>query len=113
MLSRPTDINLRYNHFLFDPLHSAIAEANQLRHVVDTEAAQRQSRLINRVGIIQRATELLAIRHSAVQPGVNSRLDHGALKLSESASHLQHQLPTWRGRIDRLLIKIQINAAGL
>jgi hypothetical protein len=49
-------------HFPFDPLHSAIAEANELRHAIDTEALpQRQPCLIDRVRVIQRSPKLSAI----------------------------------------------------
>jgi len=56
-------------HLSFDPLHSAIAEADELRNAVDTEAiAQRQSRFVNRAGAIQRSPKLSAVGYRAPQP---------------------------------------------
>jgi hypothetical protein len=42
---------------------------------------------------------------------MNACLDHRAFELSESASHLQHQLPARRGRVYGLLIEVQIDPA--
>ena len=39
--------------------------------------------------------------------------DHAALKLGKSAADLKHQLAGWRGRVDRLLVEVQIDIAGL
>jgi hypothetical protein len=42
---------------------------------------------------------------------VDSLADHAALELGKGACNLKHQLSGWRGRIDCLLIKVQIDAA--
>src|SRR5262249_35331445 len=40
--------------------------------------------------------------------GVDPLPDHAALKFSEGARDVEQQLPAWRGRVDVLLIKVQI-----
>ena len=68
---------------------------------------------LDRIGIIQRAAELLAVGNSAPEPRLDACLEHAALKLSEGPTHLKHELARWRSRVDRLLIEVQINAAVL
>jgi hypothetical protein len=64
-------------------------------------------------GINPRPTELLALRYGALKASMNTLADYAALKHSESAADLEHQ-PTGRcGGVDRLLVEVQVDAAGL
>ena len=60
-----------------------------------------------------RPAELLALRYGALKAGMNTLPDHAALKLGECTADLKHQLAGRRGRVDRLLVEVQIDAAGV
>jgi len=56
-------------HFTFNPLHSAIAEANELRHAIDTEALYPAPARIQ--SLIDRAGWSLSFSRSAALPDEN------------------------------------------
>ena len=39
---------------------------------------------------------------------INALHDHGAFELGEDATHLKHRPARWGGRVDRLLVQIQV-----
>jgi hypothetical protein len=47
------------------------------------------------------------------QPRVDALHDHGALELCKDAAYLEHGLARRSGRIDRLLMQVQIAVKGL
>ena len=49
----------------------------------------------------------------ALQPGIDARADHRALELGERTRDLEHELARWRRGVERLLIEVQVDAAGL
>lgn len=51
----------------------------------------------------------LPLRHGSLETGTNMLLDHAPLQLSEGASHREHGAACRCGRIDALLVKVQVN----
>ena len=60
-----------------------------------------------------RPPEPLSLRSGACQPGIDALLDHRSLELGECARHLKQQLSGRRGRVDVLLIEVQVNPRRL
>jgi hypothetical protein len=56
---------------------------------------------LDRIGIIQRAAELLAVGNSAPEPRLDACVEHAALKLSEGPTHLKHEVARWRSLPNR------------
>jgi hypothetical protein len=52
----------------------------------------------------------LALCLGPAETGADALPDHRAFKLSECPADLKHQATSWRSRVDRLLVKIQVNA---
>src|SRR5262249_51696135 len=57
--------------------------------------------------------ELFALLYGPLEAHMDSLADHAALKLGKRARNLKHELAGRRGRVDRLLVEVQINPAGL
>src|SRR5215469_4005042 len=101
-------------HLLPDALNGAAADATlagNLQHAF--AGAQLSLDALFKRGIDPGPTELLALRHGALEASVDALPDHAALKLGERAADLKHQLASRCRGIDRLLVEVQINAAGL
>jgi hypothetical protein len=64
-------------------------------------------------GVDLRSPELFARLHGSPKPGANTLADHAALKLGKGARDLKHEPPGRRGRVNRLLVEVQIDAASL
>jgi hypothetical protein len=93
-----------------EPLHGAVGQADQLGRAVDANPlTERPARLLDGVGIIERAAKRLAGGHGPFETGMDSSLDHVALEFGKCAGHLQHQLARGCGGVDRLLIEVQVN----
>lgn len=60
-----------------------------------------------------RATDLHAFLTSAIQPGHDTRPDHGPFELGEDAEHLEHHPARRGGGIERLLVEEQVAAKML
>src|SRR5262249_14195220 len=58
-------------------------------------------------------TELLPLCDRALKASVDALTDHAAFKLGKSTADLKHELACRGGGVDRLLIEVQIDAAGL
>src|SRR5262249_44548156 len=58
-----------------------------------------------------RPAELHALSNRALEAGFDSLANHRPLKLSERARDLENELAHRRGRVDRLLIQVQIHTA--
>jgi adenylate cyclase len=61
----------------------------------------------------QSPTWLFAGLHGPPKPCADTLADHAALKLGEGAGDLKHEPPGRRGRVNRLLVEVQIDAASL
>jgi len=66
----------------------------------------------NRLGDL-RPPELLTLFYRPLKPSIDSLADHAALKLGKGAGDLKHELASRRDGVDRLLVEVQINPAGL
>jgi hypothetical protein len=101
-------------HLLLNALHRTSADATLARDLAYAFAAT-QMRLDAHFkrGIDPRPAELLALRDRALKTSVDPLTDHAALKLGKSAADLKHELAGRRGGVDRLLIEVQIDGAGL
>ena len=64
-------------------------------------------------GVDLRSPELFAGLHGPPKPCADTLADHAALKLGEGAGDLKHEPPGRRGRVNRLLVEVQIDAASL
>jgi hypothetical protein len=56
---------------------------------------------------------LFARLHGSPKPGADTLADHAALKLGKGARDLKHEPPGRGGRVNRLLVEVQIDAASL
>jgi hypothetical protein len=100
----------RASQILLDALHRAGADAQLTRDLAYAFAAtQMRLDTLFDVGVDPRPAELLALCYRALKARFDALSDHAALELGKCAGHLQHQLPRRRGRVDRLLIKVQVN----
>ena len=54
------------------------------------------------------AAQLDALGLGPRQPGIDALHDHCALELGEDATHLKHCPARWGGRVDGLLVQIQM-----
>src|SRR5262245_2843423 len=59
------------------------------------------------------AAERAALRFGALQAGLDSLLNHGALNFREHATHLEQRLTGRRSGIDALLMQVQVYALRL
>jgi hypothetical protein len=75
-------------------------------------ARKRSWMCFSTAGLIPRPPERLARLDSPLEAGVDTLTEHAALKLSERACNLEHQATGWRRGVYRLLVEIQVNAAG-
>src|SRR6516164_5513517 len=101
-------------HLLLNALHRASADAALTRDLAHALAgAQLRLDALFKGSIDPRPTELLALRHGALEASMNTLPDHAALKLGKRTADLKHELACRGGRVDRLLIEVQIDAAGL
>ena len=66
-----------------------------------------------RFSMVGSPTELLALCDRTLKASVNALTDHAAFKLGKSAADLKHQLACRGGGVDRLLVEVQVHAAGL
>src|SRR6516164_1269583 len=101
-------------HLLLNALHRTSTDAALARDLAYAFAAtqMRLDALFKR-GIDPRPAELLALCDRALKTSVDALTDHAALKLGKSAADLKHELAGRRGGVDRLLIEVQIDGAGL
>src|SRR6516165_4215317 len=101
-------------HLLLNALHRAGADAALTRDLAYAFAAtQMRLDVLFKRGIDPRPAELRALCDSALKASVDALLDHAALKLGERAADLKHELAGRRRGVDRLLVEVQIDAAGL
>src|SRR5215469_15530449 len=101
-------------HLLLNALHRAGADAALARDLAYAFAgAQLRLDALFDGGIDFRPTELLALCDRALEASVDALPDYAALKFPKRAAELKHQLAGRGGGVDRLLIEVQIDAAGL
>src|SRR5215469_11225743 len=101
-------------HLLPNALHCASADAALTRDLAHALAeAQLSLDTLFDGGIDFRPTELLPLCDRALKAGVDALTDHAALKLGKGTADLKHEFACRGGGVDRLLIEIQIDAAGL
>ena len=102
------------DHLLLDPLNGAGANAARHGGLQDARAfAQMTQDSPLCRGVDLGPAELFALLYGPLKPGIDSLADHAALELGEGARHLKHQLAGGCRGVDRLLIEVQIDAAGL
>src|SRR5215472_8518436 len=100
-------------HLLLNALHRTSADAALTRDLADAFAAtQLRLDALFHSRIDPRPTELRALCDRALKAGVDALPDHAALKLGKRTADLKHELACRGGRVDRLLIEIQVDAAG-
>src|SRR6516165_7100468 len=101
-------------HLLLNALYRASADAAFTRDLAYAFAAtqMRLDALFKR-GIDPRPAELRALCDRALKASVDALPDHAALKLGERAADLKHELAGRRRGVDRLLVEVEIDAAGL
>src|SRR6516225_1871271 len=101
-------------HLLPNALHRSCADAALTRHLPYAFAAtqMRLDALFKR-GIDPRPTELRALCDRAFKASVDALPDHAALKLGKRTADLKHELAGRRRGVDRLLVEVEIDAAGL
>ena len=100
------------DHCSLDPLHRAGSEAEGLCDFKDARSlGEVASGLPLDCARHLGPPQPLPLRPSAAETGVDALPDHGALELSKSPANLKHQATSRRGRVDRLLVEVQINAA--
>src|SRR5262245_14423007 len=111
-----------------EPVHRANAEADGFRGLDDAGAVGegapcglqllRLSPWPAELGAHDAAPGLkLAVPGQLVlddlESGSDPLLDHASLELGEGARYLEEQLALWRGRVEVLLIEVEVNADGL
>jgi len=101
-------------HLLLNALHRTSADAALARDLPYAFAAtqMRLDALFKR-GIDPRPAELRALCDRALKASADALPDHAALKLGERAADLKHELAGRRRGVDRLLVEVEIDAAGL
>jgi hypothetical protein len=102
-------------HLRLDPLHGATSDTVCGGYLQDALVAFRQGTLNAGLGlgVDLRTAERRTVGTGALQASVDAADDHGTLELGENAKHLKHRFTGGRGRIDRLLMQVQINASGV
>ena len=111
---KPVSSGFILAHLALDTLHGATANAtlgSNLQNALSDPQLALDSPFQSLVN--PGPAELLARFYGPLKPGVDSLADHRALELSERARDLKHELSGRRGRVDRLLVKVHIDAAGL
>src|SRR5437763_5670474 len=99
------------SHLGLDALYRPAADTELRRGLQD--ALARCECLID--GPLSLRVDLWSSKPFPLRPGprqasVDPLLDHASFKLCERASDLEKQLSGWCGRVDVLLIEIQVNA---
>src|SRR6516164_6884500 len=95
-------------------LHRAGADATLTRDLAHALAgAQLRLDALFDGWINFRPTKLLALCDRPLEASVDAMPDHAALKLGKGTANLKHQLACRCGRVDRLLIEVEIDTAGL
>jgi len=95
-------------------LHRAGADATLTRDLAHAFAgAQLRLDALFDGWIDFRPTKLLALCDRPLEASVDAMPDHAALKLGKGTADLKHQLACRCGRVDRLLVEVQVDAAGL
>jgi len=93
-------------------LHRAGADATLTRDLAHAFAgAQLRLDALFDGWIDFRPTKLLALCDRPLEASVDAMPDHAALKLGKGTADLKHQLACRCGRVDRLLVEVQIDAA--
>ena len=102
---------------------SARSEAPDVTKLSDTELLQQLADQAKQLGLSLDAlldrgidpgpAELRALCDRALEASMDALPDHAALKLGECTADLKHQLACRCGRVDRLLVEVQVDAAGL
>src|SRR5262249_8001012 len=64
------------------------------------------------VGCDLRTSQTLALSLGALQPRLHTLADHGSLELGKCTRHLKHEPAGRSRRVDVLLLKEQVYAAG-
>src|SRR5262249_7417440 len=101
-------------HFPRNALDGAVADAALARDLAHALAeAQLSLDTLFDGGIDLRPTELLPLCDRALKANVDALTDRAAFKLGKSTADLKHELACRGGGVDRLLIEVQIDAAGL
>ena len=101
-------------HLLLNALHRAGADAALARDLAHARAgAQVRLDALFDGWIDFRPTKLLALCDRPLEASVDAMPDHAALKLGKGTADLKHQLACRCGRVDRLLVEVQVDAAGL
>src|SRR6266851_5351003 len=100
-------------HLCLYPLHGATPDTVSGGNLQDADAAFRQGTLNAGLGlgIDLRAAQRRAISASTLQASIDATDDHRSLELGKDAKHLKHRLTSRCGRIDALLMQIQVNAS--
>jgi hypothetical protein len=74
---------------------------------------QRSSSALRSPSFLLPRPSLTPLALALASPRVDALHDHGALELGKDATHLEHGLARGRGRIDGLLVKVQVAVEGL
>jgi hypothetical protein len=98
--------------FRSDPLNRRGSNAKLLSNLEDPGPILSPEGLANSVFcflIDLRPAELLSFCSGSCKPRSYSLLDHRSLEFSEHSHHLEHRLSSWRGGVETLLVKVQID----
>ena len=106
----PSDLGL-------EPRHRAVAQPHSSSNPVDScPSAQQFAGSLNfgcafGIDFNGSAAQNLAVGHRSLQASVDALSDHRTLELSKGTRNLEHQFAGWCGRVDALLVEVQIDAA--
>src|SRR5262249_5004946 len=94
-----------------DPLDRTRANPKLCGNLQDTLVALRQGLpdACLGAGVDLGPTKGLAIGPRPLEARVDAADNHGPFELSEDTQHLEHRLARWSGRVDALLMQVQIN----
>ena len=99
---------------LLDPHHAGRARAGAPRRLADVGASGEQGLDRHDLGAHhRRPPEPGALGLRSGEPGQDPVPDHRALELREDADHAEDHTTGKRGRIERLGVRVQADAAGL
>jgi hypothetical protein len=105
---------LRGRHFQLDPLDRA---GPQPKHLGDPQYAHALLKLFSSLalqGYVDLGpSEPRALSNSALEPRLDPLPDYRPLELGKGAGNLKHKPSHRRGRVDRLLIEVEIDADRL
>jgi hypothetical protein len=101
-------------HFLLDPLNRSSPQPKRLGDLQDAYPLLELLLCFAFKGDVDlRSSQPRTLCDSTLKPRLDPLSDHRPLEFRKGTGDSEHELPHWRGRIDSLLIQVQVDANRL